>query len=208
MKVKIKQRLSCDARKEAILKAAREVFIAKGYAATSLDEIVAKSGGSLATLYQLFGNKEGLWRELILTYGNRVTEPFEDAQLKDGPPDVVLRAFAGRLLALNLNPDAAVGTRIIISEGVRFPDMARGFYESGPIRGRRIVADYLRGQVAAGHLEIADPDLASDLFCNMVEGDIAPRSACGLAPQWSPAEIEQRIDEMVRIFLAAYQRKS
>lgn len=32
----------------------------QGYDGTSLAEIVRRSGGSLATLYDLFGNKQGL----------------------------------------------------------------------------------------------------------------------------------------------------
>jgi len=94
MKSKVKQRLNVDQRKQAMLMAARELFLAKGYAATNLDEVVAKSGGSLTTLYQIFGNKEGLWRELVLTYGTRVTAPLEDEHLSDGPPRTVLRDFA------------------------------------------------------------------------------------------------------------------
>ena len=55
------RRLSPDARRQAIMDAAKALFLSKGYAATSLEEIIATSGGSLATLYKLFGNKQGLW---------------------------------------------------------------------------------------------------------------------------------------------------
>lgn len=207
MKTKPKQRLSLDERKQAMLLAARELFLAKGYAATSLEDVVSKSGGSLATLYQVFGNKEGLWRELVLTYSTTVTSPLEDAKLSDGPPRKVLRDFAARLLALQMNPDVAGGMRMIITEGLQNPDLPNTIYTSGPVRGRRIIAQYLTRQVELGTLNIDDPALAGDLFCQMVEGDVVVWIACGIKPTWTEAEIERRLDTAVNIFLAAYETK-
>jgi AcrR family transcriptional regulator len=207
MKPKVKQRLNVDQRKQAMLMAARELFLAKGYAATNLDEVVAKSGGSLTTLYQIFGNKEGLWRELVLTYGTRVTAPLEDEHLSDGPPRQVLRDFAARLLALQLNPDVAGGIRIIIAEGKQFPDLSRTIYAAGPMRGRRIVAQYLARQVEHGTLDIPDPALAAEMFCQMVEGDVLLWLACGIGPSWTEADIKRRLDLAVEMFLNTFEGK-
>src|SRR5688500_10647932 len=49
-----------ERRQSAILDAAESLFLEQGYERTSLAEIVKRSGGSLATLYELFGNKQGL----------------------------------------------------------------------------------------------------------------------------------------------------
>ncbi|RYD43145.1 MAG: TetR/AcrR family transcriptional regulator, partial [Sphingomonadales bacterium] len=48
-----------ERRQSAILDAAESLFLEQGYERTSLAEIVKTSGGSLATLYELFGNKQG-----------------------------------------------------------------------------------------------------------------------------------------------------
>src|SRR5579863_10433780 len=50
-----------DAKRRAILEVAREVFLAQGYAATSMSEIAAKVGGSKGTLYNYFRSKEELF---------------------------------------------------------------------------------------------------------------------------------------------------
>ena len=48
-----------------MIEAAESLFLEQGYDTTSLAAIVKRSGGSLATLYELFGNKQGLLRAII-----------------------------------------------------------------------------------------------------------------------------------------------
>ena len=48
-----------------VLLAAREVFEAKGYAAATLDDVIARSGGSRQTLYEQFGGKQGLFEAMV-----------------------------------------------------------------------------------------------------------------------------------------------
>ncbi|NLY03498.1 MAG: TetR/AcrR family transcriptional regulator [Campylobacter sp.] len=50
-----------------ILEAGFDLFLEKGYKDTSLSEIVERAGGSLSTIYKYFENKEGLFRDIILS---------------------------------------------------------------------------------------------------------------------------------------------
>ncbi len=57
----------------AFLLSANELFLQHGYDAVSLDDIVNHAGGSKASIYKYFGNKDGLFtaicdyrRELFL----------------------------------------------------------------------------------------------------------------------------------------------
>ena len=45
----------------ALLLSANRLFLEKGYDAVSLDDIVNHAGGSKASIYKYFGNKEGLF---------------------------------------------------------------------------------------------------------------------------------------------------
>jgi transcription regulator protein len=47
-------------RYEKFIQAGLEIFLEKGYEDTSLTDIIEKSGGSLASIYKFFDNKEGL----------------------------------------------------------------------------------------------------------------------------------------------------
>src|SRR3546814_4647572 len=53
-----------DERREKILQAATEVFFKSGFAGASIDEVIAKVGGSKRTIYDYFGNKEELFAEI------------------------------------------------------------------------------------------------------------------------------------------------
>ena len=45
----------------SLLLSANELFLERGYDAVSLDDIVHHAGGSKASIYKFFGNKEGLF---------------------------------------------------------------------------------------------------------------------------------------------------
>ena len=59
------RRPSKNARRAAILEAAAQVFFEQGYAATSIDAIIKRLGGSKRTIYNEFGSKEGLFTEAL-----------------------------------------------------------------------------------------------------------------------------------------------
>src|SRR5471030_1490574 len=55
-----------DARRRAILDVASEVFLAQGFAATSMSEIAVRLGGSKGTLYNYFRSKEELFAAIMV----------------------------------------------------------------------------------------------------------------------------------------------
>lgn len=50
-----------EERRLALLLCATDLFLERGYDAVSLDDIVNHAGGSKASIYKYFGNKEGLF---------------------------------------------------------------------------------------------------------------------------------------------------
>ena len=55
-----------EATRNAILKAARDVFVAKGFHAASIDDVVAASGSSVGAIYGYFKSKDELIRACVL----------------------------------------------------------------------------------------------------------------------------------------------
>src|SRR6478609_2833543 len=52
-------------RREAIIEAAMDEFIARGYAATRLDDVAKRAGVAKGTIYLHFKDKESMFEELI-----------------------------------------------------------------------------------------------------------------------------------------------
>ena len=60
-----KRRAQAESTRHAIIKAAGELFSARGYAATSLKEVAEKAGVSLPTVYGVFSSKRNLLLEVF-----------------------------------------------------------------------------------------------------------------------------------------------
>ncbi len=61
----IRQDHEDNAAKTLLMKVAIALFAEKGYAGTSVREIVERAGVTKPTLYYYFGNKEGIFREIL-----------------------------------------------------------------------------------------------------------------------------------------------
>lgn len=60
--------------REKVLEAARELFLQRGYQATSMDQILEEAGVSPSNFYYHFKGKEELAREVIESYMTEVRD--------------------------------------------------------------------------------------------------------------------------------------
>src|SRR2546421_2254357 len=68
----------------AILDAAERHFLERGYEATKVDEIAADADVAVGSLYNHFGNKDGLYAALL----EHALEIFESYMDQEAPPDL------------------------------------------------------------------------------------------------------------------------
>ena len=78
-------------RREEILKAAQELFLRKGYANTSLDDIAREVGIKREGLYYYFPNRPQILIEIIKPLGLQLRDRVKDIQESDVPPDEKMR---------------------------------------------------------------------------------------------------------------------
>jgi TetR/AcrR family transcriptional regulator, mexJK operon transcriptional repressor len=189
------------ARRRAFLEAATAVFLKKGYANATLDDIIARSGGSRQTLYSLFGGKQGLFEALIGKLGAEIFAPFRAAGLLDRPPDEVLVEVGIRYLETLTTPDALGVYRLIVAEGVLMRELAERYWEMGPAHTRALLAGYFEQQTRRGTLRLQDPEQAADQFWGMVLGYFQQQCVLGLREAPGPEEIEAYVRSAVAWFL-------
>lgn len=65
--------------REAILNSALNLFWARGYDATGVQEIVDQAGITKPTLYYYFGSKQGLLQEILITNSRQLEEELREA---------------------------------------------------------------------------------------------------------------------------------
>jgi AcrR family transcriptional regulator len=193
-----------DKRRRAILDAARKLFLEKGYEATTLGDIVNCSGGSLATLYDLFGSKPGLLKAMVTERCATITEIIDGVMLADLQPAEALREIARRLFEQLNDPDGIALFRVVIAEAPRLPELGRQFYEAGPVAGRRIMAEYLARQTERQSLAVDQPETAATFFFHMLMGEHQMRLLCGLPVSEDQQALDHHIGYVVDTFMRLY----
>jgi TetR/AcrR family transcriptional regulator, mexJK operon transcriptional repressor len=189
------------ARRSAFLKAATAVFLEKGYANATLNDIIARSGGSMQTLYSLFGGKQGLFEALIAERSGTVLAPTLADDLLDRPPDEVLVALGIRYLEMVTTPDALGVYRLVVAEGVFMKELAERFWEVGPGRTRALLTRYFEQQTRRGTLLVKDPEQAAHQFWGMLMGNFQMPCLLGLREPPGLEEIEAFVRSAVACFL-------
>lgn len=193
-----------EARREAIMVAATQIFVEKGYGATSLNDVVRLSGGSLSTLYDMFGNKAGLFRAIVTQRCELMTGVFENPDVHDRPVAEALNDLGVRFLAVLTADDTVTVMRSVVAEALQFPELAQVFYEAGPSQGRVRVAGYLEEQARRGILTLDDPQEAATDFCQLIIRDAQMNAMMGLPYPKTMGEIERHVSRAVGCFLRAY----
>ena len=125
-------RRSSAERREEILVVALSVLAEHGYGGASMREIAGRAKASKETLYAWFGDKRGLFEELVRWQAERVGDALAPSLERDAA-DVseVLRGFAVELQRLLLGDRAVVINRAAISEATTDPTFARALAAQG-----------------------------------------------------------------------------
>lgn len=195
-----------EARKQAILEAAMDLFLEQGFERTSLSDILRRSKGSRSTLYEAFGSKEGLLRAMVTEACHRVwstVDPGEDGDGDAGlqPTAEGLTAFGVHFLKTVTGQNSISVYRIMVAEGHRFPDIAGQFYAEGPkLLTDRLTAVFRRGQ-AEGVLIDGDARRLAQIFIGTLVSDFHIRRTLGLVPVIADADMEAHVRVAVEVFL-------
>lgn len=176
-------------RHKALISAAEELFLAKGYAAATVDEIVAKAGGSKTNVYSQFGGKEGLFFEVVEHLSAEFISPLRQIDLGLAEPEVALAILARTLLRQLLKPRHIAFQRMILASSEQFPALMARWYEVGPRQSQAILARVLG---SAG---------VAILFHDMIVTDPVNLAMMGQCPAWP--EVEAHIDAAIAIILRA-----
>jgi len=191
-------------KRAAILAAAKRLFPLSGFEGTSIDAIAAEAGVSKLTVYSHFTDKETLFVAAIRA---RCQDQVPDALFDvdtSGPVRGQLLAIAHAFLNLVMSPEAISLHRLLTSSGSASPKLGQLFWEAGPLRMRESFEGFLRQEVEAGQLDIANITRAASQFFALLKGELHTRLLCGCAQALSVNDIEEHVEATVDFFLRAY----
>ncbi|WP_299308340.1 TetR/AcrR family transcriptional regulator [uncultured Croceicoccus sp.] len=186
------------ARHDAFIEAARALFAEKGFEATALSDVVKQAGGSLTTLYKLFGNKDGLLAAVVLRAPDSGEQIVTSVAALDLPLDEKLRVLAQRLSAHMLDPGTMAMWRIVIGRSIEDPAFAQAFHEALLYKLRTRLAQLFSEVEAGGQSLAAPPALLARVFFSIVFHEFQIEAITG-GPHFASGALD--LDERVDFFL-------
>lgn len=188
------------ARRQAMVDAATELFLEQGFERTSVSDIVARSKGSRSTLYEQFGNKEGLLRAMIEDMTANVWSLVGDDGDEGALTEEGLVRLGLRFTSAALDTRAINLFRILAAESHHLPEVAQFFYECGPAKvetllGRRFSAAW------GDNPALPAPERLAQIFLGALLGIFHNHCIMGLSGPCSPEAIEGHVRTCVRVFL-------
>lgn len=188
-----------DSRRAKIVAAARELFLAKGYGATSMDEVAHRARASKTTVYTRFASKQALFAAVLAARGDRAGMAYEPGEFDGRPAREALAELGERFVRMVGGPDALRIELIYLAEAASFPDLAEAYAREGPERAIAAVTAYLADARGCGLVDVADPRFAAIQFLVAVKGDPYGIDWGGAEP--TPAQRRRRLEKVVALFL-------
>lgn len=169
--------MSDECQKEMILVNAKEIFLDKGFDATTMDELAHRCGMSKKTLYRLFSSKQALMVEIVSRHrvamvalpGDYDHLPVETALVQIFRVDISEEEDLERLAVL----------RLMKTEGARSKVVLDILMEHAAGEGSRLLNEWVTNRCRSGSLSIDNIPLTVDILFDMVFGAIMHKGEPG-----------------------------
>lgn len=193
----------------AITAAALDSFLSRGYIAANLDDIADEAGVSKKTIYNVFGDKERLFRETMpaaFATAERFSEETAALLSTTDDPETALRDVAVRLAAVITSEPVINLRRLLVGVAGRFPALVQDYYARAPGRVLGILADAFAEFDRRGVLHVEEPEVAAEQFAFLAVGASLDRALLSTEDSaLSPQAVEARAEAGARTFLRAYR---
>ncbi len=195
-----------DSKKNDILNIASDIFLEKGYARASVNEMYRRSGISKETFYRYFESKE----QLFLSVVDKELESYWQglAILDDVPADqdprttlsvvgsaIVNYMFSKRIMAMR---------QLIFSETENHPGIGELYYNHGPRRAYKALNTYFEKQREKGVRWRVPSKTLAENFVAILLHRITLEYQCGVKTARSKAATKRHTNKVVQDFLDAY----
>lgn len=190
-----------DAARQSVLDAALQHFIARGFAAASMEGIAREAGVAKLTLYRHFETKEQLFVEVARRAQLSVRERLGTMVDRGAPLEQVLREIIAKLYDGYTHPDYLAVMRMVIAESGRFPKLGRAMLDDSSFIAEPLV-EYLQQLKDGGLIDIASPYDAATQIAGLASG--AGRYVL-ITPSRHPVSRRRAVESLVGLFTRAWR---
>jgi len=155
-----------ETRREHILQVAQEVFLASGYADTTIDNIAAAAKVSKQTLYHHFRDKADLFEAVIVSDMERFRN-LPDLTCDRRDPEEVLFEVARWIYDNNVSSQTLAMHRVLAGAAGNFSDLVKRHYEFRSKISKSWITTYIKSLADSGVVQVADPARAATRFALM-----------------------------------------
>jgi AcrR family transcriptional regulator len=194
---------------QRILDAARRVFVERGLAGASIDEIAAIARAGKPTIYARYSGKEALFAAVVMRTVATTIERFESVVPAGTTIEERLANAATALLNRALISDTIDMMRVGISEARRFPELAISVHRMARQRGedtiRRVLSEVVQsdGRDALPAFRPEQLAATTHFFVDLVAMPLVLRALFGEKRKSLQAEVGSHAARSVAFFLAA-----
>jgi AcrR family transcriptional regulator len=193
-----------------ILDAARRVFLDRGLAGASIDEIASLASAGKPTIYARFPGKEALFAAVVIRNVEHNLARFGSEPPSGATIEERLAGVAASLLRWALGGDTIDLMRLGIAEARRFPNLASHVHRMARQRGEeavgRLLAEAAAQSEALGLLPAFAPErlaITTRFFIDLVFMPLIMQALFGAKPKLLQAQIRPHVTRSVAFFLAA-----
>lgn len=194
-------------KRRAILGAAFTIFARDGYHLAGMDVIAAEASVAKHTIYNHFGDKEKLFREVIAALADQsLTRNLAAVELlrEDGDPAAMLAETGRRLAECYCDDRSWALRRLLHTQIAAMPDLIGIVRDRASDRVNDALAARLARLALAGKLYLGvEPAVAAEQFGALLTGSLEARSRLGTRkiPQ---TELREVAGNAAQTFIRAY----
>jgi len=190
-------------RRDTLLTAAEQVFLAKGYVSTTMADIAQAAAMSKKTIYQVVASKKELFDALMMDRLAVLRMQPEDG---DRPAAAVLSSLLLDMARFVLSPKRIALTRLILAEIASTPEVG-DVLKARCVQAERTMQTWLALQVSRGVFDIADIPSAAAMLFGTAFGDFHWHLLLQLGEAPTEAAVRGRIERSVAIFMREFARQ-
>ena len=194
-------RPSSHKKHQAIIAAARQVFLKQGFSATTMDMIAESADVSKRTVYKHFDDKHSLFAAVVRMLCDKVVPPsLDEMEIDTSEPRTVLSKLAIQILSNLYAREQIALLRVVVTETQGFPELGTLMYEQVE-HTEALIRDYLITQQQKRTIKLPDPDLAASQFLGLIKTDLQLQLLFGRRKRVSKSEILKIAETSVELFL-------